>query len=74
MRIAEAWNHCERIAEMHAVGAAADAGFDGGEFSGPAHLRAESRQLDTTAREYGFRDYEALRDRAIDLGIVRYDS
>ena len=35
----------QQIIEAHAEGAEADAGFDGGEWSGPAHARAEEEEI-----------------------------
>jgi hypothetical protein len=39
--------------ERHAEGMAADAGFDGGEFSGPAHARSQAAQLASIATLHG---------------------
>lgn len=42
------------IQEAHSEGADMDAGFDGGEFSGPAHSRMEEQEIKTLAEESGF--------------------
>lgn len=42
-----------RIQEAHEEGGRHDAGFDGGEFSGPANARAEARALSALAARHG---------------------
>lgn len=42
------------IEEAHAIGAEADAGFDGGEFSGPAHDRAMHAEIEKLAEAHGY--------------------
>lgn len=41
-----------QIQADHAYGAEADAGFDGGEFSGPEHVRMEDEALHKLAQRY----------------------
>lgn len=48
-----------RIYQQHEIGAAADAGFDGGEWSGPEHDRMMTRRLDRIAQQLGFADADA---------------
>lgn len=51
----------EAIMNAHAEAAEADAGFDGGEFSGPAHHRAEEREITKLAEQHGY-TYEEVMD------------
>lgn len=54
----------EAIMEAHAKGADADAGFDGGEFSGPAHAEDEEEELAVLAAEYGITYHKLMADLA----------
>lgn len=47
-------NRIDSAAEQMHEGADMDAGFDGGEFSGPAHWRAFEREQDRIAQRLGF--------------------
>ena len=49
-----------KASEEFAFYAEADAGFDAGEFSGPAIARAEQTAFDLIARDAGFSSYDAL--------------
>jgi len=59
---AEFVRRAHKIMEAHALGAEMDAGFDAGEWSGPAHDEAERAQLEVLADEYGFtgEEFETL--------------
>ncbi len=57
-RQAEFVRKADKIIENHDIGAEADAGFDGGEFSGPSHHDAEQRELESLADEYGIHGEE----------------
>jgi hypothetical protein len=50
-----------QIQEDHAYGAEADAGFDGGEFSGPAHMEMETEAIGSLASRNGF-TYDQVMD------------
>lgn len=47
-------NACEAIEQRMYEALEFDAGFDAGEFSGPAHARAARREMDRAARRLGF--------------------
>jgi hypothetical protein len=49
------------ILEAHERAADADAGFDAGEFSGPAHVRMADEEITILAEKNGF-TYEDVRD------------
>lgn len=51
-----------RLSDGHTAAAEFDAGFDGGEFSGPAHGRMEAEEQNEVARRYGFRNADQLFD------------
>ena len=44
----------QQIMDEHTIGAEADAGFDGGEFSGPAHHEMETRAITQLAERNGY--------------------
>ena len=48
-----------------------DAAFDGGEFSGPACMRALDRALDRAARRFGFRDAVLALHLAATFDVLR---
>lgn len=53
-------NGCDRVVADCTMGAEADAAFDGGEWSGPAHDCMMTGRLDALARRLGFQSsYEA---------------
>lgn len=55
----KAWNKAtNRIFQEHAIGEDLDAGFDGGEWSGPCHDRILQKRLDHIARQLGLADAE----------------
>jgi hypothetical protein len=43
-----------KIYQRHAEAADADAGFDAGEWSGPAHSERAEREVDELAESYGY--------------------
>jgi hypothetical protein len=51
-----------RIVIGHAEAAELDAGFDGGEFSGPAHMDMEYRQVRDALKETGWTAREFLAE------------
>lgn len=53
-----------RIQHSHAEAAFYDAGFDGGEFSGPAHASMEERQIRAALAEHGWTVAEYERELA----------
>jgi hypothetical protein len=53
-RLSRAASAVRAIRQDHAVGAEMDAGFDAGEFSGPAHVRAEAREIADALAKLGF--------------------
>jgi len=63
-------NRFAELERAHDEGAELDAGFDGGEFSGPAHDIALCREADALARRLGF-DSACLVDRIACLLGVR---
>lgn len=54
MDIKEVAAQAGKIFEAHAEGAHADAGFDAGEFSGPAHSEMEHKEVSALAEAHGF--------------------
>lgn len=65
--LSRAATELRKLANSHALGAEMDAGFDAGEFSGPAHADAEADEQRVIARRYGFSTvsalYKAIEDR-----------
>ena len=59
----------DKIMAPHNEGAAMDAGFDGGEFSGPAHGRMEEREITELAEANGF----TLDDVFGELHVMAYE-
>lgn len=53
-RLSRAASAVHRIEADHAYGAELDAGFDAGEWSGPAHWEAEEREVDAALAALGF--------------------
>ena len=52
------------IMEAHEIGAEMDAGFDAGEWSGPAHGRMEEQEIAELAATFGF-TYDQVMDEII---------
>jgi len=67
--VEQAFNACGTLINQYIDGAEADAGFDAGEFSGPANARAMAKALDKKAIEFGFPDYDHLESEAGRLGL-----
>lgn len=59
MRIEQIVAEAMKIVEAHSIGAEMDAGFDGGEFSGPAHCEMEVDDLAELAKIHGL-SYDQL--------------
>ena len=62
-------NYVETIEAAHAEGAGYDAGFDAGEFSGPAHWRAFAKDADQIARRLGFASFDVANAVALSVGV-----
>lgn len=60
----------ERALDLHEEGADMDAGFDAGEFSGPAHWRAFQHDADQIARRCGFGGVRSIYTHCSELGIL----
>lgn len=58
-KLKAAADEVERIMAAHEEAAGFDAGFDGGEFSGPAHSRMEQREIDECCKKHGL-DHEVV--------------
>lgn len=54
LRVIRFQNACEALAAAHDEALAFDRGFDGGEFSGPAHGRLLGAGCDRLAQRFGF--------------------
>lgn len=54
MTLREAAMKALKIMQAHEEGADMDAGFDGGEFSGPAHADMAQREIAELAKSHGF--------------------
>lgn len=63
----------EQLWTSHEMGRMADAGFDGGEWSGPAHDDAEAQAEETITRSAGYGSVEALWEAAALAGLVPAD-
>ena len=68
-QVETAFEACCKAMEASAEAADADAGFDAGEFSGPAHAEMLERQLDQIAESFGFPDYGHLEEEADRFGF-----
>jgi hypothetical protein len=68
-QVKAAMDECDTIDLSHAEAAEADAGFDGGEFSGPASDRMRVAALEACAQRHGFPDYNHLESEADRLGF-----
>jgi len=58
------------IIEAHEFAAEMDAGFDGGEFSGPAHAKMERREIEELAKSRGY-TYEQVMER---LNVMQHEA
>lgn len=61
------------IMQAHEEGADMDAGFDGGEFSGPAHARMAQKEIAELATACGF-TYEEVDDEMMMVINEDHDS
>ncbi len=68
-RLVRFTNAVESIEQQHAEALYADAGFDGGEFSGPAHARMAQKDADRAARRLGFANAELASEIAAGFRI-----
>ena len=66
MSIRETAEKALDIMQAHSVGADMDAGFDAGEFSGPAHSRMEQREIEELAKANGF-TFDQVEDELLKL-------
>src|SRR4051812_11944034 len=56
------------LAGMHSEAAEYDAGFDAGEFSGPAHAEMEAREALAILKKYGF-TWRSLAEELKERGV-----
>lgn len=60
-----------KIIGQHDEGAAMDSGFDGGEFSGPAHARQEEKEITDLAEANGF-EFDQVMDEVMRISNEEY--
>lgn len=62
MTLQEVAGKAIEVMEKHALAADMDAGFDAGEFSGPAHDQMEQREITALAEANGFTFDEVMNE------------
>lgn len=71
-KLQAAWVECYGIIAADEEGREADAGFDGGEFSGPEHGLMLGRALNECAQRHGFRSYIHLESMAEEHNLCEH--